>query len=329
MRAVYSTPFAEDVAHFVGATYAVGAIASCHLLSRGYNDVYDVRTESATRFVLRLGGRRARGEPNVEYETAFLTYLDRCGIPVAAPLAARDGRYWRMVALAEEDRAAVLFRFVPGHWGRRGSAMDAHAQGETLARIHLAGREFEGPESRYQLDLHHLLRRPLASLRQCPFLDEGSYIVLADIAARLEEHLEAAQAALAWGHCHGDCHGVNAKITDVGALGRTATFFDFDDGGPGWLAYDLAVYLWNKTLNPETMNLWPPFLDGYRSILPIAAADLDATLLFVPIRHIWWMGERAGKVAEWGLESITAEWLAWHVTWLGDWEAKHLIGRLL
>jgi hypothetical protein len=36
--------FRGDVAHFVAATYAVGAIASCHLLNRGFNDVYEVRT---------------------------------------------------------------------------------------------------------------------------------------------------------------------------------------------------------------------------------------------------------------------------------------------
>jgi Ser/Thr protein kinase RdoA (MazF antagonist) len=47
---------------------------------------------------------------------------------------------------------------------------------------------------------------------------------------------------LTWTHCHGDCHGFNARISDAGS----AAFFDFDDGGPGYLAYDLSVFLWDK-----------------------------------------------------------------------------------
>jgi Ser/Thr protein kinase RdoA (MazF antagonist) len=43
-------------------------------------------------------------------------------------------------------------------------------------------------------------------------------------------------------HCHGDCHGFNARISDAG----NAAFFDFDDGGPGYLAYDPSVFLWDK-----------------------------------------------------------------------------------
>jgi Ser/Thr protein kinase RdoA (MazF antagonist) len=145
---------------------------------------------------------------------------------------------------------------------------------------------------------------------------------------RLGEQLDAAKGALAWGHCHGDCHGFNARITESGSLGRAAAFFDFDDGGPGWLGYDLAVYLWNKALNPATLNLWPPFLEGYRSVLPLASKDLDATLLFVPIRHIWLLGEYAAHASIWGLDHLSTAWLDRQVAFLRNWEDQHLLPRL-
>ena len=41
--------------------------------------------------------------------------------------------------------------------------------------------------------------------------------------------------------CHGDTHGFNNHVyTDAEGV-RRAAFFDFDDAGPGFLAYDLCV----------------------------------------------------------------------------------------
>ena len=52
--------------------------------------------------------------------------------------------------------------------------------------------------------------------------------------------------------------------------------------------------------------------------------DLDAIHLFVPIRHIWLMGEYAGRIAEWGSEAVPAEWLAKQVDILQAWEDEKL-----
>ena len=66
--------------------------------------------------------------------------------------------------------------------------------------------------------------------------------------------------------------------------------------------------------------MWFAFVDGYRSVRPIAQADLDAVTLFVPIRHIWLMGEYAGRAAEWGTASMT--WLGQQEEFLRAWEAR-------
>ena len=62
--------------------------------------------------------------------------------------------------------------------------------------------------------------------------------------------------------------------------------------------------------------MWHAFTDGYRSIRSIAAADFDALHLFVPIRHIWLIGEYAG-VCQMGVEAVTVEWLAEPVDFAG------------
>jgi Ser/Thr protein kinase RdoA (MazF antagonist) len=68
--------------------------------------------------------------------------------------------------------------------------------------------------------------------------------------------------------------------------------------------------------------MWFAFIDGYRSVRPIAPADFDAVALFVPIRHIWLMGEFAGRVAEWGTTSTA--WLDQQADFLQAWEAERL-----
>ena len=73
--------------------------------------------------------------------------------------------------------------------------------------------------------------------------------------------------------------------------------------------------------------MWHAFIDGYRSIRPIAQTDFDAVALFVPIRHLWLMGEYAGRVAEWGTESVT--WLGAQEEFLRTWEVEKLSPSLL
>ncbi|HEV2901174.1 MAG TPA: phosphotransferase [Pseudaminobacter sp.] len=328
MRTLYSMPVADDVARFVSDAYDIGEVTVCNLLNRGFNDTYEFSTQAGRRFVLRIANRRTRKETNLDYETAFLTYLDGCKVPVAAPVTARDGRHWRLGSFAEGPRPVALFHFLPGRIARHGSPPDAYAQGRTLAEVHRVGQSYAGPASRFQLDFQHLAARPLAALLTLRTIEAAHRDFFAAFVPRLGEQLDAAKSALAWGHCHGDCHGFNARITESGSLGRAAAFFDFDDGGPGWLGYDLAVYLWNKALNPATLNLWPSFLEGYRSVLPLASKDLDATVLFVPIRHIWLLGEYAANASIWGLDHLSTAWLDRQVAFLRNWEEQHLLTRL-
>jgi Ser/Thr protein kinase RdoA (MazF antagonist) len=329
LQVVYSTPDAGAVASCVARAYPIGPVRDCRLLNRGYNDSFEVVTDDGRRYVARFGGRRLRGADNVGHETAFLAHLAAEGVPVAAPVAAASGALWTMAGLPEGERSVVLFGWIEGHSPRAGSFDDARAQGATLALVHRAGIGFAGPESRFRLDADNLLRKPLAAVHTYPSLAAEHGKALDGIVERLAARLAAGAGELTAVRCHGDCHGGNARI-GTGADGTpVATFFDFDDGGPGWLGYDLAVYLWNKVLNPETLELWPAFLEGYRSVAPIPAADLESTRLFVPIRHVWLMGDYAAKASEWGSESLPARWFERQVDFLQDWEGRHLSDALL
>ena len=58
-------------------------------------------------------------------------------------------------------------------------------------------------------------------------------------------------------------------------------------------------------------------------------ADFDAVRFFVPIRHVWLLGEMAGRLDEWGSEGMSAAWLDRQVEFLRSWEAEKLSDCLL
>ena len=311
------------MAQFVARYYELACPLECRMHNRGFNDVYRIVTAVGERYIFRLSHHRARGAADVETETAFLTHLDRSGVPVAAPVATRDGALFVRGVSPEGVREGVLFRDLGGRAPELASLADAHANGVTLAGLHDAASSYTAVAPRYRLDLDHVLHRPLARIRDSGVVsDAGIMADLEAIAARTARAIETFDD-LTWTHCHGDCHGFNSRIVE----GGKAAFFDFDDGGPGYLSYDLAVFLWAKvTFGRKLFAIWHAFIDGYRSVRPIAADDLDAVHPFVIVRHVWLMGEYASRVREWGSEPVS--WIGREVEFLKTFEAERLADRL-
>jgi len=323
LRPVSSTVGGEEIARRVRAIYDLGPQVEARLLRRGFNDVYQV-TAGDRRYVARLSGIRGRGGPNTAYETALLDHLKRQGAGVAGPIAARDGRFWRELQAAEGPRDLVLFDLLDGPPPMTDPG-DVALMGEELAHIHAVAETYAGRPSRYRLDVDHLVRGPAARIAVAPTLDddlrEKVAAAAATIAARIETLTGLTQVA-----CHGDCHGFNTLMVTDAEGRRVASFFDFDDGGPGPLAYDLGVYLWNilqrlgtKPLEAQHRAVWTAFLDGYRRRRPIRQADLDAIMLFVRAREVWFLGQYASYLDQWGSESFTAPWIRTRLAALRAW----------
>ena len=108
---------------------------------------------------------------------------------------------------------------------------------------------------------------------------------------------------------------------------RHGCLFEFDDAGPGLLAYDLATFLWaflansrSERLDDVRAPLWPAFINGYRSVRAIAAADFDAVGLLVAVRHINLMGQYVSRIPEWGAGFVSEDWLRGGLDLVLKWE---------
>jgi len=326
IRAVYSTIGGDEIRRVLEQTFEIGPIDDCTLLQSGFNDIYEVALADGRRCIARLSSRLERGVPNVDYETALLQHLKRAGAAVAAPWVANSGALSVEVTAPEGPRSLVVFDFLLGKPPGNEFA-DIATMGAELARIHVFSRDYKGPQSNYQLDFDHLLRRPLARLLSIKGLDEEVREMLNSIALSLEGRI-ATLNDLTPVACHGDCHGWNTHMSDGPEGARVASFFDFDDGGPGYLAYDLAVYLWNNLLarqlekpDEKVEAKWGHFVSGYRSVAPIPPADFEAIMTFVPIRHFWLMGEYASRLHRMGLGVFRGPWFRKNFELVNQWHS--------
>lgn len=279
-RIQYSTPHVDTVTALLRDRYDLPEPLTVRFLRRGFNNSFEVRTGSNTLGVLRLSGSRVSPE-SVKSETNFLAFLGKNKLPIAAPIPTHSGELSTQIETPDGMRSVVLFHYVEGDEPGHHPAEDAKAQGISTARIHAAAGTFpHWNVGGHRLDLDHLLHHPLASVLALELLGDVSRKSLSALASRLSSAV-AAIDGLTWVRCHGDCHGGNARIARDGPLKGQAIFFDFDDGGPGFLAYDLAVFLWSVSLQREGYSQWHAFIEGYRSVRPIDPIDLEATHLFV------------------------------------------------
>lgn len=321
-----TTPTGAAIAQAVSQGYALGEVQECELLRRGFNHVYGLRFADGRRVVARLSANRPRGAPNTDYEAALLSHLKMAGVPVANVLMARGGGPAIAMSLPEGERPLMLFEHLDGD--PPGEALpDIEATGSGLALLHEAGQDFSGPESLYALDLSQLLHRSLHGLHSAPTMNDELRAEFSAIAQRLDARI-AAMPALTRVNCHGDCHGSNNFITNGPDGTRIASFFDFDDAGPGLLAYELCVYLWamlprkaGGELDAGARERWHRFIVGYRSVRPIGSADFDAIAAFVIVRQFWLMGEYAGRIAVWGTQAMPTSWLRAQVELFKAWES--------
>lgn len=324
-----STPTAGSIAGIVARHYALGEVEGCEFLRRSFNQVYAIRFGGDRRVVARLCSERPRGGPNVAYEAALLRHLRRQGIPVSVCLPTAQGEDAIHVALPEGERPLMLFEYLEGdETGEAPEDIDAFGTG--LARVHDAAASYAGPASRYVLDLDYLVSAPLERALRAPTMTEELRPQFREIAQRLRSRIEAMEG-LTQVACHGDAHSSNNFITTDGAGRKVASFFDFDECGPGFLAYELAVYPWamhprspDGKLSERALERWKRFLDAYRAVRPLATPDLQAVPAFMAARQFWLMGEYAGRIPVWGSQAMPTSWLRRQVRMLAAWEEMTL-----
>ena len=294
---------AVHILPILAAEYDLPAPIDCALIRRGFNDHYKVGTGAET-YIFRCYFQDKyyiESASDFCFELGLLDFLHTNGVLLSHPIRRNNGELLGEIETPGGLRHYALFTFAEGEIGKKLDAGQARFLGQAAARLHQTADHFETPHSRYHLNLRYLLDEPMQLIQT--FLQEqgheGVEAFLPDI-RELRAQIEALTTnSPAYGVIHGDMHGGNYAVTDEGAI----TFFDFDHGGYGWRAYDLATC--KGRLSEEA---WSACLEGYQEIRPLSLAEIESIPVFQKLRPIWDKGDMLAMRAAWGdSEKLSAE----------------------
>lgn len=324
-----STPTAASIATLIQPQYDLGEVVESEFLRRSFNQVYRLSFASGQRVVARLCADRPRGKPNLRFEAAALEHWAQHGCPVARCLRAANGEVSISVPLPEGPRQLILFEFLAGEFTSK-AVEDIEAFARGLAGLHTAGETYRGTDSTYTLDLNYLLLNPLERFLQAPMLTPELRTEFETLGRRLHDRI-VSLGDLQQVLCHGDAHGDNNFVVQCPDGKHEARFFDFDEAGPGLLAYELAVYPWNiyprtpdGKFSNEQRDQWLQFIAAYREARSIPDVDVAAIAPFMAVRQFWLLGEYAGRIPVWGSQSMPTDVLRRQVAMLRNWETLAL-----
>lgn len=303
--------------------FGVGAVSECQFYSDGFNHTYRVKTTDGQTYYLRAYRKAWRTLPDIQYELDVLNHLKAKGFPAAQPLAYQNGQFFCAVPAPEGTRYLVLFTECPGEEINYNHEPEKVAQcyGQAVAEMHNALDDFRSPHSRFKKNLAHFTEKPLQNIE--PFLNHRpkDWANLKQVVETLRHRILALPVIeLEQGFCHGDLQGYHANV----AADSTLTFFDFDCGGYGYRAYDLAVFLWCCRLEDAVASRWKPFLKGYREIRKINELDVQAVPLFVCARYLWHMSVHSQNFSDWGIGFLNNKYFDMHLKRLREAEDDYL-----
>ena len=135
--AVYTDVTAEELAVFL-AGYELGELLAYKGIAEGVeNSNFLVHTSTGT-YILTLYEKRVAAK-DLPFFLGLMQHLAGRGITCPQPIENKKGEALGKVA----GRPAAIITFLDGLWIRRPSAVHCAALGEALAKLHLAGLDFD------------------------------------------------------------------------------------------------------------------------------------------------------------------------------------------
>lgn len=264
--AVYTEVPAEALESFL-TRYETGKLISAKGIAEGVSNSNFLVETATARYILTLYEHRIDLQ-DLPWFLALMEHLADKGEPVPRPIRDRRGEALQQLA----GKAACLIQYLPGVSVSQPTPLQARSAGEALARLHLAGADFEA-ERPNGLDLPHW-RETAAELGEG--LDSIEPGLTAFTARRLDALSGKWPAHLPRGTIHADLFPDNVLMLGDKVTGLIDFYFACTD----LFAYDLAVLHAAWCFPPDGSAPGPAHSDalmaGYQSIRPLSPDELAA-----------------------------------------------------
>ena len=293
--AVY-TEVSDDALRDFLALYDIGDVISFKGIAEGVENSNFLLRTAEDQFILTLYEKRVRAA-DLPFFIELMEHLARRSVTCPQPVRNRTGD-----ALGElAGRPAAIVTFLDGLWVRRPNVRHCAEVGQALARMHLAGADFN-------LTRHNALSvsgwGPLLHAADGR-ADEVAPGLGDESAAELDWLQASWPTGLPAGVIHADLFNDNVFFIDEKLSGLIDFYFACDDA----LAYDLAICLsaWCFEPNNEfNVSKGQALISAYERVRPLTEAEVaalpilarGAALRFMLTRLVDWLNVPAGaKVA--------------------------------
>jgi homoserine kinase type II len=293
--AVY-TEVSDDALRAFLALYDIGEVISFKGIAEGVENSNFLLRTTASQYILTLYEKRVRSE-DLPFFIGLMEHLAGRGVTCPQPVRNRDGS-----ALGElASRPATIVTFLDGLWIRRPNVRHCGEVGAALARMHLAGADFQ------------LRRANALSVQGWRSLFEAAEARADEVARHLREEsaTELSFLETRWpsglpsGVIHADLFNDNVFFLGEELSGLIDFYFACNDA----LAYDLAICLSAWCFEPDNafnVSKGRAMISGYERLRPLGEAEVaalpllarGAALRFMLTRLVDWLNVPPGaKVA--------------------------------
>jgi homoserine kinase type II len=268
--AVYTDVTDEDLEAFLRA-YDVGEATGFKGIAEGVSNSNFLLNTSKGRFILTIYEERTESAA-LPFFIGLMEHLARQGIDCPAPIHRRDGA---MIGSLGGKPAAIV-SYLEGLSVRRPSVAHCREAGAAMARLHVAGRNFEAHRANTLslLGWRELVERALPR----------AHLFDAAIATPLREELDYITRIwpdhLPRGIIHADLFPDNVFFT----AGAVSGIIDFYFACTDMLSYDLAIGINAWCFEPDfsyNVTKGRAMIAGYQSVRPLESAEIDAFAVLV------------------------------------------------
>lgn len=309
---IHSVLDAAPLADKVAQHYDLPGPIHVELLTRGINDVYEVRDGSGRIYALRVWRTTFRSEADVNYETAFLAFLQGEGLPVSAAIPARGGKLYAPVRALEGPRFFALFEWAEGAtYGKNPDLGIAKKLGELIAEAHRVAHRFRPPVPRVT-DTAANLRRQLPHVQRMVQHKPDDRAFYTEVVEKIAAKFDTLKAGkdLPRGATHGDFHVYNAFVAPGGKI----TLLDFDSCGDDYFVTELTCFAWANEYVKMKPGVTEAFRAGYESVRALTQREKDLTPFFYLAKEMRFLSGFATNVNAVGHTPLLFPDLDWFST---------------
>jgi homoserine kinase type II len=230
--AVYTEVSDEELIAFV-AGYSIGEVTSCKGIAEGVENSNYLLTTDKGSYILTLYEKRVAAD-DLPFFLGLMSHLAERGVSCPTPLVNIHGQALGQLC----GRNAAIISFLDGMWPRRPSPDQCAGLGHAVAKLHLAGADFEikRPNALSVASWRELLQ---ASGARVDEVKPGLRDILARELDELEARWPGLDTGLPLGVIHADLFPDNVFFKGSQLSGLIDFYFACND----FLAYDVAICL--------------------------------------------------------------------------------------